>query len=189
MTECPILLKTSRSTSNFPFGSRTSFFWFFNSFFCLGSGRGTNLWSQPLGFFAPYYYWSPGFTLYHLYFVALPVWSVGRQDRRGCLDCLSTVEYALVCVSGRRGISSWPSTWWGPQPKKKSEGVKLCSDQRYWPPWSLVSSLSSFRALMASRCWDIFSRKSEPWMFKSLIRWGGEIYLSLGDRFLIINLK
>ena len=33
MTECPILLKTSQSTSNFPFGSQTGFLGVFNGFF------------------------------------------------------------------------------------------------------------------------------------------------------------
>ena len=126
------------STGSFPFGSRTGFSGFFDTFFlswfgarlskCLDhSSHSTNLWSHPLRFFAPYCHWSPGFTPYHLDFVALPVWSIDRQDRRGRFDCLSTVEYALVCLSGRQGISSRPSTWWGPQPTKKS-GVKLCSD-------------------------------------------------------------
>ena len=195
MTECPIFLKTSWSTNSFPFESRTGFLGFFDNFFCLGSGqRGASVWitsrlnesySQPWRFFAPYYHWSPGFTSYHLYFVALSVWSIDQQDRRGRVGCLSTVKYALVCLSGRHGTSSRQSTWCGSQPKKKWERVKPCSDQRYWSPWSLVSLLSIFGASKASRSWDIFPKKSEPWMLKSVIRWSSEIYLSLGGEFLI----
>lgn len=47
------------------------------------------------------------------------VWSINREDQGARLICLSAVGYELVGLSDIQGMSSIPSTWWGPQPKEK----------------------------------------------------------------------
>lgn len=85
-------------------------------------------------------------------------------------------------------LGSFLSTWWGPQPKKKSRRMKLPSAQRYWSPWSLISLFPSSGSSKCSHCWDIFFKEIQSVNVQITNQMSCE-YISLGGKVWIKNSK